>query len=106
MTADHGYTGFPRYTGPDQGWTVYPPKDESWRPLANCAGLPAEWFFPERGDSIGTDSGYVQAKQVCRACEVRQECLDYAQTEPLERWGLWGGLTAKERGRLRGRRVI
>lgn len=84
----------------------YPPKDESWQHLANCIGLPPEWFFPERGDAVGEGSDYRAAKEVCRGCEVRQECLEYAQTEPIEKWGLWGGLTSRERSKLRGRRVI
>jgi hypothetical protein len=71
MTDSSNYRGFPRYTGPEQGFTLYPPKDESWRELANCQGLPAEWFFPARGDNIGADSDYAQAKQVCARCEGR-----------------------------------
>lgn len=99
------YRGFTIKPLPEQP-TIYPPKDESWRDLANCQGLPSEWFFPARGDNIGADSDYAQAKQVCRRCVVRQECLDYALTPPLERWGLWGGLTTRERSKLRGRRVV
>lgn len=98
MTADHGYSGFPRYTGPEQGWTVYPPKDESWRDQANCVGMPASWFFPEQGER---GVYYSQARAVCSGCEVRVECLTYAQTQPIEFWGLWGGLTGQERARLR-----
>lgn len=95
MTADHGYTGFPRYTGPEQGWTVYPPKDESWRDGANCMGMDAELFFPSRGDD------YAEAKKVCRACDCQAACLEYALTPPVERWGCWGGTSEQERREIR-----
>jgi WhiB family redox-sensing transcriptional regulator len=40
------------------------------------------------------------AKQVCRACSVQSQCLDYALRvdEPL---GIWGGTNGRERLALR-----
>lgn len=100
MTDPSHYTGFPRYTGPEQGQTVYPPKDTSWMADASCVGMDAELFFSESGAS--TPAG----RAVCASGVVRQECLEYALTPPLERWGLWGSLTSRERSKLRGRRVV
>jgi hypothetical protein len=38
----------------------------------------------------------LDAKDVCAACLVRERCLEYALRSG-ETWGIWGGLTARER---------
>ena len=40
------------------------------------------------------------AKAICRLCEVRGECLDYALTTNQES-GVWGGTSEEERRKLR-----
>lgn len=65
-----------------------------WQERAECLQADPDLFFPERG-SPG-DS----AKRVCVNCEVRLECLEYALANG-ERYGIWGGLTERERTRLR-----
>lgn len=65
-----------------------------WQEQAKCLGEDPDIFFPERG-SPG-DS----AKRVCVNCPVRIECLEYALANS-ERYGIWGGLTERERTRLR-----
>ncbi len=74
--------------------------DRDWMDRGNCVGVNAALFFPERGESV------VEAKAVCAACVVRAECLDYALTH-RERFGIWGGLSERERRRLRrARRAV
>jgi WhiB family redox-sensing transcriptional regulator len=65
-----------------------------WQDRALCAQTDPEAFFPEKGGSTR------EAKRVCRSCEVRTECLDYA-LEHDERFGIWGGLSERERRRLK-----
>ena len=65
-----------------------------WRELAACRGAGLDLFFPERGESAGP------ARRVCAACPVRQPCLDYAITNRIT-YGIWGGLTERERRALR-----
>lgn len=65
-----------------------------WAELANCAGVDPDLFFPERGEST------TAAKEVCRACAVRVQCLDHALAVP-ERFGIWGGKSERERRRMR-----
>jgi hypothetical protein len=36
------------------------------------------------------------AKALCAECPIRQQCLEYA-VEANEEWGIWGGLTPRER---------
>ncbi len=66
----------------------------SWEDRALCAQTDPEAFFPEKGGSTR------EAKKVCRSCEVRAECLEYA-LEHDERFGIWGGLSERERRRLK-----
>ena len=40
------------------------------------------------------------AKQLCSECMVRSECLAFAM-EGDEKFGIWGGLTERERKRLK-----
>ena len=70
----------------------------SWQERALCAQTDPEAFFPEKGGSTR------EAKKVCQSCEVRAECLEYA-LEHDERFGIWGGLSERERRKLK-RRVV
>jgi len=65
-----------------------------WQERALCAQTDPEAFFPEKGGSTR------EAKKVCRACDVRAECLEYALSRD-ERFGIWGGLSERERRRLK-----
>jgi WhiB family transcriptional regulator, redox-sensing transcriptional regulator len=71
--------------------------DASWMDAANCLGCDPELFFPARGESC------VEAKAVCFGCRVRVDCLEYALATG-EKHGIWGGLSERERRRLRRRR--
>ncbi len=66
----------------------------SWQQLALCAQTDPESFFPEKGGSTR------EAKKVCQSCEVRRECLEYALAHD-ERFGIWGGLSERERRKLK-----
>lgn len=66
----------------------------SWQADALCAQTDPEAFFPEKGGSTR------DAKRVCSECPVREACLEYAM-ENDERFGIWGGLSERERRRLR-----
>jgi WhiB family redox-sensing transcriptional regulator len=70
--------------------------DLSWQERALCAQTDPEAFFPEKGGSTR------EAKRVCLSCDVRSECLEYALGHD-ERFGIWGGLSERERRRLKRR---
>ncbi len=70
-----------------------------WQERANCLGVDPDLFFPERGASTR------EAKAVCRGCEVRGECLEYA-LDHGEKFGIWGGLSERERRRVRRQRAL
>lgn len=67
---------------------------DGWQQQAACGGMDPGLFFPERGESVEA------AKAVCALCPVRQECLDFALVS-RETHGIWGGLSERERRRLR-----
>ena len=72
--------------------------DRAWQDQANCLGVDPDLFFPERGASTR------EAKEVCRGCVVRNDCLEYA-LDNGEKFGIRGGLSERERRRLRRQRA-
>jgi WhiB family redox-sensing transcriptional regulator len=74
-------------------------RENAWMELGNCQGLDPDLFFPARGASTA------EAKAVCGQCVVQEQCLEYALTH-RERFGIWGGLSERERRRLRRARAL
>ncbi|MGH3436879.1 MAG: WhiB family transcriptional regulator [Sciscionella sp.] len=74
------------------------PEEQEWQEQALCAQTDPEAFFPEKGGSTR------DAKRICSGCEVRSECLEYALAHD-ERFGIWGGLSERERRKLKKRAV-
>jgi hypothetical protein len=66
----------------------------TWIAEANCRGMNPDAFFPSRGEATAP------IKAICRACDVQVECLAYAMNTG-EHHGIWGGLSERERRRLR-----
>ncbi|MEV6767001.1 WhiB family transcriptional regulator [Nocardia sp. NPDC051030] len=86
-------------TGQDDGFDSFArgknlTEAEQWQERALCAQTDPEAFFPEKGGSTR------EAKRICLGCEVRDECLEYALQND-ERFGIWGGLSERERRRLK-----
>ncbi|TMK46583.1 MAG: WhiB family transcriptional regulator [Actinobacteria bacterium] len=65
-----------------------------WQERARCREHDPEIFFPEKGGSSR------EAKRICADCPVRIECLNYALRRD-ERYGVWGGMSERERRRLK-----
>ena len=72
--------------------------ERRWQEEANCLGVDPDLFFPERGASTR------EAKEVCRGCVVREQCLEFA-LQNGEKFGIWGGLSERERRRIRRQRA-
>ena len=75
------------------------PERQTWQRKANCMGVDPDLFFPERGASTR------EAKEVCRGCVVREDCLEYALANG-EKFGIWGGMSERERRRIRRARAL
>ncbi|MEP1123479.1 MAG: WhiB family transcriptional regulator [Ilumatobacter sp.] len=69
-----------------------------WQASAACAGESGSVFYPPlRAERRSVRSSREQrAKAVCASCPVTSECLDHALAHD-ERFGIWGGLTNRER---------
>jgi WhiB family redox-sensing transcriptional regulator len=79
--------------------TIEPADAKGWQDFANCLGVDPDLFFPERGASTR------EAKEVCKGCVVREDCLEYALGNG-EKFGIWGGLSERERRRIRRQRAL
>lgn len=78
------------------GWIEGDDPELMWQERALCAQTDPESFFPEKGGSTR------EAKRVCLTCDVKSECLEYALAHD-ERFGIWGGLSERERRKLKKR---
>jgi WhiB family redox-sensing transcriptional regulator len=65
-----------------------------WQDEAACRGMDPEMFYTERGESTR------DPKATCAVCPVTAECLQFA-LDNREKFGVWGGLSERERRRLR-----
>lgn len=68
-------------------------REPQWQDDALCAQTDPEIFFPEKGGSTR------EAKKICLLCPVKDQCLEDALANE-ERFGIWGGLSERERRRL------
>lgn len=68
-----------------------------WMRDAVCAQTDPEAFYPDEHGSVAP------AKAVCAVCPVLAECRAYALATD-QRFGVWGGLSAKQRSVLRRQR--
>ncbi len=84
---NRGVPGVRRPTPVDEGSAL------AWQVDALCAQTDPEAFFPEKGGSTR------DAKRICTTCDVRDQCLEYALQND-ERFGIWGGLSERERRKL------
>lgn len=69
---------------------VRAPADQRWLAKALCTSEHLDILY-------ATDARRMSAaRQLCAACDVQMECLDYALANG-EQHGVWGGTTEKER---------
>lgn len=69
--------------------------EADWRSRSACLNADPELFFPlsSMGPSL---EQLAQAKQICRRCPVRAECLEFALSTQ-QTHGVWGGTSEEER---------
>ena len=77
-----------------------------WQEDAACREYDNVLFFgPDPGESeLEKQHREMQAKAVCKTCPVRESCLEFA-VETNQKYGIWGGMTDKERASLKRRRA-
>ncbi|MHB8513064.1 MAG: WhiB family transcriptional regulator [Actinomycetota bacterium] len=62
----------------------------NWQEDGACRGVEPEVFFP-----VAEEEAW-RAKEICGVCDVKAQCLVFA-LQNRERYGVWGGVTEKER---------
>lgn len=72
--------------------------EKEWFSEAKCKGK-LDLFFPDEDDPESRKKVF-QAKSICKSCPSRLECLTCAVVN-IEKFGVWGGLTARQVSRLR-----
>ena len=70
---------------------------ERWWEEGNCLGMDPNLFYPERGKSTK------EPKEICSNCPVQLHCA-LESLENNEKHGIWGGLSERERRRIRRQR--
>jgi WhiB family transcriptional regulator, redox-sensing transcriptional regulator len=65
-----------------------------WRQFAHCLDHDPDLWYP-----LEANAG-AEAVRICSTCPVRLDCLAWA-LEHNEREGIWGGMSARRRQRLR-----
>jgi WhiB family redox-sensing transcriptional regulator len=91
-------------------------QDDAWKAEGRCAKHPDPdlWFAPIEDSSpryanlsrkvrqTARAKDRNRAKELCRACPVRAQCLRFSLEDPDAReWGMWAGLDKGERTKLR-----
>ena len=77
--------------------------DSNWRVFAACRGQGDLFFSPAAftKNDIESESEKAKrekrAKEICKRCPVVYECLAFA-FDNEEPFGIWGGLTRRQRG--------
>ncbi len=70
-----------------------------WEENARCHQYDPEVFFAPKA------SAERRAKAICARCPVMADCLSFALQARME-FGVWGGMTWKERKGLLGPRLV
>jgi WhiB family transcriptional regulator, redox-sensing transcriptional regulator len=74
-------------------------QDTSWLDNARCRGMDSDRFFVR---------GVAQARpvlRVCDRCPVKEPCLRYAIDNEIT-FGVWGGLTERQRRAYQRRTLV
>lgn len=67
-------------------------EDRSWAARGNCANMDPDGFFVQGAEQHAV-------KTTCAGCPVRLHCLADALENRID-FGVWGGMTERERRRL------
>jgi WhiB family transcriptional regulator, redox-sensing transcriptional regulator len=96
--------------GTTRRYPIQSPLDDAekleWQEDAACRTYDNLLFFgPDQGESeLERQAREARAKAVCQRCPVAEPCLEFAM-ETNQKYGIWGGLTDKERASRKRRRA-
>lgn len=70
--------------------------DLTWQDDGACVDAAGAAFFPPRGTPY---PAIVATKRICEGCPVLEKCREHGLRH--EKFGIWGGLSERERRRIR-----
>jgi WhiB family redox-sensing transcriptional regulator len=70
----------------------------------SCATIGGDFWFPDKEQESVSLSEAQYAKSICMRCPHRKECAEWGIRK--ENFGIWGGLSPRERFRIRQQRGI
>lgn len=76
-----------------------PARELGWQERGLCRQTDPGLFFPLLGEGVR------EAKEICRGCEVKDDCLQDA-LERDEKYGVWGGYSTSEREQIKQKRQL
>ena len=82
--------------------TQLPPSPPFPEAACQAPGVDPHWFFPQKGEPHSVN----MARAICAACPHREPCADWAISVGPALHGIWGGLSPKQRNRLRNPRQV
>ena len=69
-----------------------------------CAEVNGDFWFPDTKTDVNAVQDALAAKSICRRCSHQTECADWGIRK--EYYGIWGGLTLRERQVIRRQKGI
>jgi len=69
-----------------------------------CAEVSGNFWFPDTQADINAVQDAIAAKSICHRCSHRTECAEWGIRK--EYYGIWGGLTLRERQVIRRQKGI
>jgi hypothetical protein len=69
-----------------------------------CAEVSGNFWFPDTQADINAVQDAIAAKSICHRCSHRTECAEWGIRK--EHYGIWGGLTLRERQVIRRQKGI
>jgi hypothetical protein len=70
----------------------------------SCATVGGDIWFPDTKVDVNAVEDTIAAKSICNRCPHRRECAEWGIFK--EHYGIWGGLTLRERQQIRRERGI
>ncbi|RYE38521.1 MAG: WhiB family transcriptional regulator [Hyphomicrobiales bacterium] len=87
-----------RFSGSPTGPSV---EDIRWQKFARCKDMDTDTFYTSENEGKGPRVRRERAaKQICGKCAVQLRCRLHALLT-AEQYGVWGGLSAAERRRIK-----
>ena len=69
-----------------------------------CASVGGDFWFPERDGGTSNTTEMLLAVSICKQCPHQAECAEWGIQN--ERFGIWGGVTERQRRFIRRKRNI